>query len=433
MQVLKKGNNYIFTFLITVVCLMGMLVCSAMIPRKMLKDNIEESAIYLCEGELFAYMVDGVNGSKVDRYADSILLAIAYQYDSEKPLTSVMWSSYYFSKYQNENENLLDAVTKELEPNQQYLRYWHGSNSIVRPLLVVFNIKQIYMLNGILLTGLAIALLTVLIRRKAYAPAIGMLAGLIGVGCWFVTFSLEYSWTFFVMLIISLVGVIQTYKCNAKKLGVLFLICGMLTNYLDFLTTETITLTVPLLLVLWIEQSKAGYEGIQCLIKTAGKLTVCWSCGYIGMWVMKWGIASIVLGENIMPYVSQHIGERIGGNLGLGPLQFIWGAIWNNIRCIFPLEYGIIGLMIGFCLILLIIYTGYVYHASSIDSKMILLYVLVGMIPYIRYIVLHNHSYVHYFFTYRAQVATILAICLIWEKITDRRWPVNANKRKRRA
>ena len=35
------------------------------------------------------------------------------------------------------------------------------------------------------------------------------------------------------------------------------------------------------------------------------------------------------------------------------------------------------------------------------------------IIPYIRYIVLHNHSYVHSFFTYRAQMATIIAVVLI--------------------
>ena len=101
--------------------------------------------------------------------------------------------------------------------------------------------------------------------------------------------------------------------------------------------------------------------------------------------------------------------------------------------CIFPFEYGIMGTIIGIAIVIFVIYTGYVYHASNIDNKMILLYALVGLIPYMRYVVLHNHSYLHYFFTYRAQMATILAILLILEKLTDGRWPVNANKRKRRA
>ena len=433
MQVLKNCTKYILTFIITILLLMGMLVCSAMIPRTMIKENIEESAAYLCDGELFGCVVKDVNGSKIDRYADSILLAISYQYDSDKPLTSVMWSSYYFSKYQNENFNLLDAVTNDLDPNQQYLRYWHGSNAIVRPLLMVFNIKQIYILSGILLAGLVIILLTVLIKHKAYTPAVGVFAGLVGVSFWFVPFSLEYIWTFFVMLVVSLVGVKQAYRGNAGKLGILFLITGMVTNYLDFLTTETITLTVPLLLVLWAEQRETGYEGIQCSIKTTAKSVAAWGFGYVGMWLMKWLIASIVLGENVMPYVSQHIGERLDGNLGLGPVQYIFGAIWNNIMCIFPFEYGIMGTIIGIAIVIFVIYTGYVYHAGNIDNKMILLYALVGLIPYMRYVVLHNHSYLHYFFTYRAQMATILAILLILEKLTDGRWPVNANKRKRKA
>ena len=38
---------------------------------------------------------------------------------------------------------------------------------------------------------------------------------------------------------------------------------------------------------------------------------------------------------------------------------------------------------------------------------------LVGIIPYIRYLVLANHSYLHCFFTFRAQFATVMALALI--------------------
>lgn len=37
---------------------------------------------------------------------------------------------------------------------------------------------------------------------------------------------------------------------------------------------------------------------------------------------------------------------------------------------------------------------------------------VIASIPYIRFLVLGNHSYLHYFFTYRAQIATILCLWL---------------------
>lgn len=433
MQMVKCCFKYILVFLIVTVLLLGVLVLSAKIPKSAIKENMQESAVYLCEGELFGMVVEGVNSSKIDRYADSILLAIAYQYDSDKPLTSVMWSSYYHSDFDNENENLLAAVTNDYEANQQYLRYWHGSNAIVRPLLTFLKLKEIYILNGVLLVLLIICLFVILLKHKAYVPAVGIAFGLVLTSAWFVPFSLEYTWTYLLMLLASIIGIRLMFKKRYKSMGVFFLICGMVTNYLDFLTTETLTLTVPLLLMLWVEHKQNRQETTKNSFHITGKAVAAWGFGYVGMWMMKWLIASIVLSENVMPYVSEHIGERIGGDLGIGLLQYIFGAIWNNIKCLFPFEYGIIGAFTGIALVIFPVYVGYVYYGKHINKKCVILYTLIGLIPYIRYAVLHNHSYLHCFFTYRAQMATILAVVLILEQLTDGRWTVRAYKRRSKA
>lgn len=432
MQVVKRGWKYIVVFLITLVALTGALLLSAMLPRSAIKANVRESAEYLCEGELFGTLADGVESSKIDRYADSILLAIAYQYDAEHPLTSVMWSSYYYTDYLNENVNLLHAVTREYEPNQQYLRYWHGSNAIVRPLLLFFNIQEIYVLNGVVLAVLVTGLLVMLLKNRAFVPAIGVAAGLVSTAVWYVPFSLEYTWTYLLMLLLSVVGLKLALLDRWKLLGFFFMIGGMLTNYMDFLTTETLTLLVPLLFTLWVDRHRNTEKTYPRLFQSAGKAALAWGFGYVGMWVMKWVMASVVLGENVMPYVSGHIEERLGGNIGVGLWRYITGAVINNVRCLFPFEYGVLGGIVGFALLLLAAYIAYVYHKKHICKECVLLYVLVGLVPYIRYIVLHNHSYLHFFFTYRAQMATVLAAVLLLEELTDWRWLLHADAGKRR-
>lgn len=107
----------------------------------------------------------------------------------------------------------------------------------VRPLLTIFNLKQIYAVNGILFAFLVICLLFILIRHKAYLPAVGFIAGLVMTSVWFVPFSLEYTWTFLVMLLISIIGTNLAYKQKYTGMGILFLVSGMITSYLDFLTT----------------------------------------------------------------------------------------------------------------------------------------------------------------------------------------------------
>ena len=423
MQTLRHILKYIVIFLLVAALLTALLVFSACIPKSAIRENILESAQYLCEGALFGTVVDGVEGSKIDRYADSILLGIAWQYDSTDPLRSVMLSSYYHTKYQNENENLLDAVVENLAPNQQYLRYWHGSNVLVRLLLIVCSIEQIYLINGIAMAVLAAWLLAVLWRRKYYIPACGIGLGLVLTASWFVPLSLEYTWTYLLMLAGSVLAVKLACAGKWQHMGVFFLLSGMLTNYLDFLTTETLTLLVPLLLVLWIDLH-VRRQAMRSMAVNAAKAALRWLLGYGGMWVMKWILASLVLGENVLPYVTGHIQQRVGGG------QSGFSAIVRNVSCLFPLEYGAVGMAAALGLVLALIYVGYVYHKKQINKPWILLLIAIGAVPYVRYLVLANHAYLHCFFTYRAQMATVAALVMIIGEVVDWRWLTHGNARK---
>ena len=428
MQKLRHTLKYIMVFLLVVALLTGLLTLCACIPKSAIRENMLKSAQFLREGELFGMAVEGAEGSKIDRYADCILLGIAWQYDSTDPLQSVMLSSYYDTKNQNVNENLLDAVMENLAPNQQYLRYWHGSNVLIRLLLTVCSIEQIYRMNGIALAVLAAWLLGMLCRRKYYIPAWGIGLGLVLTASWFVPLSLEYTWTYLLML----AGCIAALKlaCGEQRqhMGMFFLLSGVLTNYLDFLTTEILTLLVPLLLVLWMD-FHVHRQGMRSLAGNAGKAALAWLSGYGGMWIMKWVLASVVLGENVLPYVTGHIQQRVGS----GGLQLMVSAVARNVKCLFPLGYGTGGRMAAIGIGLIFVYLGYVYRKKRFSKPWILLLAIIGAVPYIRYMALSNHAYLHCFFTYRAQMATIVALVMILGELVEWRWLIHgtAGKAKR--
>ena len=443
---IKKISSYILIFLFTLEVLLGLLVLAAMIPRDSIRDNVKESAEYYCDRGLFTRKLEGVNASAVDHYADSILVAIAYQYDEENPLESVMWSSYYNDPSKNENTNLLTAVAEGKEANQQYLRYWHGSNTIVKPLLTCFTVKEIYILNAVAIGLLAIALIMLLVVKKAYTPAAAFALGLIATSVWFVPTTFEYTWNYMLMLIISIIGVAMSFKGKWYGVGYLFLLSGMLTNYFDFLSTETITLTVPLLLMLWIRDKNSLDNDTKIsknenitprdykkeILMFAGKNTLLWGIGYVGMWISKWVVAAIVLGENTLPYVTVHISQRLDGDVGLNKFEYIYASLARNIKCLLPFEYGAGGVLLGVGLIVFAFYLGYVHYGKKVDKKYITVYGLSALIPYIRFVVLHNHAYLHYFFTYRAQMATIIAVVFILELLTDRRWLAHGKTKRRK-
>ncbi len=406
--------------------MLGALLLSALVPKEAIKEKTLESAEYLYEGELFGEALPGIEGSRIDRYADAILLNIAWHYgDASEDLNteggllrSVLLSAYYFSPVEEENENFLTAVRDDMEANRQYMRYWHGSIAIVRPLLAFFSIKQIYILNAVILFILAAFFVFFSVRKKRYATAVGMVAALILTGSWFVPMSLEYTWTFILMLAASFIAVRLAEQGKEKRYAAFFLLTGMLTSYLDFLTTETITLLIPLLLIIWTEKESGIKREGRGLYLMSLKSSLTWFFGYAGMWILKWAVTAAVMHENVMPYVSEHIEERLGGDMGLGLFQYLILSLTRNIGCLFPLGYGTAGLLIGIGLLMAAVYVGYVYHGKSIAGDRILVYAVIGLVPYVRYLILHNHSFLHCFFTYRAQAATVMAAIFILGELT---------------
>ena len=331
----------------------------------------------------------------------------------------------YYLRTQNENDNLHDSVYLGEQKNQQYLRYWHGSAGVMRILHTLLNIKQIYVWHGILLVVLFAILTFLLIRLRCTLYAVLLGISLIAVSIWYVPFSLEYTWAFLCMFIFSIAAVVMTGKGKDKHMGVLFLLSGMVTIFLDFLTTETVSLMIPLMLTLIIRKKRTeGTNICKYNLKTeviySIRSTVLWGIGYAGMWVMKWITASVVAGENVMPYVTEHIEERMAGDLGeISLLSYLWLSIKRNVTCLFPLDYGLTGAIIAGILFVVMLYFIYVYHKKTIDWKCIILFLVLGLVPYIRFLVMRNHSVIHYFFVHRALCISVFSFLVSAAEVID--------------
>ena len=423
-------------FFVTAAILISLLLASALIPKESLRVNTLASAEYLCETQIFGTVIDGVSASRIDRYADAILLGIAWQLDAERPLESVMRAAYYHKDIQNENRNLLDAVERDLPANQEYLRYWHGSIALVRPLLLFLPLTGICALNGVLLAALALVLLGLLYKRRAFYPALGLLLGMACANFCFVPLSLEYTWVCLLALAAS-IGVLACVSARGAGLGSqenawrLFLISGMLTSFLDFLTAETLTLLVPLLLWLWLLNREGGVSG-RALRRPAAAAALAWGGGYAGMWALKWLLAALVLREKIFVQLGENIGERLDGSLAdLSRAQIIFGAVWRNLACTFPLGYGTLGALAFWAVLIFAFYRVYVYRRPGADRTLLAIFALIGLVPVLRMILLHNHAFLHCFFTCRAFMATVMAAVLILEELTKERGKADAPGRKR--
>lgn len=410
-----QAVRYILCYIATAALMLGILLGSTLIPKTLIKDNVLASAEYFCGGGYYDPYIEGVDSTRIDRYADTLLAGIAYQFNSRDALRSVMEASYYTDPDLTEPESLKAAVEGDLSGNMQYLRYWHGSAAVLRALFVFFSIREIYIWHGLLLGVLFITLIIRLLSRGFNVPAAGLSLGMISVAFWFIPMSLEYTWLFLVLFIQLHILISQSFPTDKGSRCLFFLISAMVTNYLDFLTCELITLLVPLLLILWLDRhERRGGMPWKGLIP----FILAWGIGYVGMYLTKWALAAAVLRENVMPLVGGHIEERLVGEAGVSFGMEMWGALTDNIRFLFPMDYGVPGMLAGIGVVLAASYIGFVYRRKDYDRHIVLMYAAIAAVPYFRYLVLINHSYLHAFFTYRAQFAGVFAVVLILSELT---------------
>ena len=78
---LKIGKILIFPAVFAAVT--ALMFCFSLaavyVPRENIRSNMESSAGLLTERQVFFDIIEGIPASKIDRYADSILLSIAWQ------------------------------------------------------------------------------------------------------------------------------------------------------------------------------------------------------------------------------------------------------------------------------------------------------------------------------------------------------------------
>ena len=436
---MKKIYQYPFIF---AVILLGMVLCIALaakFPKSSIEFNSKKSAVYLYEKEdLFHELVKGQKLTTLDNYADSILLNIVYSLDSEKPLQSALLASYYKEDWQNADEAYYLTINEHLEPNLPYTRYWHGEMIFIKLLLMLMDIRGIRLLSaGVML--LLICLLGALLIKKEEKLLLGVfLMGLMITSAFIVPLCLEYISTFLVMLTACITVLLVAEKKEDKWLPI-FLVSGMLTAFFDFLTTETLTCTMPLIMLLIVRQKRGLLKDFKSGFWLSLRTGILWASGYILTWVAKWGISSVVLKTNVFLDAFKQAEARTVGQASGGLIEQCGKAIFRNIALLLPFNFAktygeamLLAFGVGFILFCI----WFLYRKKQQEAWFLKLLLLIGLIPYIRYSVMSNHAYLHYFFTYRAQLVTVTVLGYAFFRSLDKnlfmkdmRWATGRSKK----
>lgn len=392
-----------------------LLVFSAAIPNSAMIKNMLDSAEYIANEEPYVFSEDGKHQNVTDNLADQMWLNIGWHMGSGNPFVSALDTRYYDGEKYGPPVGLFLSVAQGHEANADYTRYWHGTAGLIRVLHLFTDIHGIKIVGMVCLVLTLLRTFWVLYRSGHWDIGLCLLISLLLVQVWNLRLSVEYQPCFLVCFGLC-PGFLRMERRGDFYLNLLAIVSGTMTAFFDFLTTETITILIPLILVIAIRSRECRLESPRKVLGMLLRCGICWTLAYLGAYVVKWGAVSLATGENHFLAAMDSVSQRVSGVVTEGNTHKMPGilmAIGSNFSVLFEgttrTEYRmVISNLVVIVLLAIIVYRIYQVRQKLRPGTAFIL--MLGSVVLLRYGVLANHSYMHSFFTYRALVSTIFAV-----------------------
>jgi len=393
---MKDVTKFIKVFVLLIASYFVFAVLSCLLPDKTIKAHIAQSAPGLAEEGSYPNAIITWDQCQMDNFTDALIMNQIYNIDRKHPVRSAMIVNRSSEGGLDWDQPglLLRRVHGEELKSHQYSRYWHGNTFLFRFVLLLMDFNMLrwtlYLISGLLMVMLLCAYYPEAGTLKTMVLSFGFL-----VTCGFVT---QFSMQFFPVLALTLIGSLLVIKRDkSKDFGLLFFIVGSLTCYFDLLTAPLLTLGIPLAVMLSL--NKESQFDLKRNLLTIIKLILLWGLGFALTFFMKWVLASLILGQNVLADAYEVSLYRMDTE------DFTrWDALSRNFKMI-PLWMIIVAVAV-------LIVIDVVRH-KRLNCKKALAYLLVGVMPLVWYLLLSNHSYIHWWFTYRLLAITITCLMLM--------------------
>ena len=423
-RILCSAAKHTAVFAVVLFLLWLLLFLSALIPNDAIRDNMEKSANTFKEHSTYEFVNGNKFNSIADYYADALWLNIAWNIGEGNSLKSVIQTDYYDGEGLGENAGLYLTITENKAPNTDYTRYWHGTSMFIRLGHLFTDVEGIKLIGFIAFLLLAGLTLFILARKRHWDLAVMLALSLAAVQIWNIRLSMEYQPAFILAFVLLPLFLILERRGD-KWLTILSVISGTAVAFFDFLTTETVTILLPLALVVAVRAKENRLGSLKENLLLLLKCGICWGFAYGGAFIVKWIAASMVTGKNAFSLALNSAGMHALGATtvnfdpqGLphswidGLLSSLSAMLGSELR----VDYSRIAAVL-FAGFLIMFSVWYLLRRKKSNSVALLLLILGGLVL-ARFILLNNHTYMHCFFTYRALVTLVFALLsAIWLNI----------------
>ena len=395
-------------FLCSIIGLLLLLIVFAL-PVNRIDRNVANSAEFLKSEGMYKHIAKWCS-SRLDNQTDTLMLSES-AFDSDDSLLNKVLFVYRGKIGKKPNYYvLLDHYIQGIEYDgvAAYPRYWHGYLLYVKPLLILFNYQTIRIINGIVQLLLNLGIIYYLNKkglRKYIIPYILSFLMMMPVA---MACSLQFSSCFYVY---SFFTILLLRNNDNKDPWIFFLLSGVLTAYIDFLTYPIATIGIPLIIYILLNKDSDSEELLSNIIRYC----FYWAFGYGLMWFNKWLFASVLTNENILLDGFNSLIFRLSGavkddNIKIGVIEVV---LQNFIKFFYtPVT------------ILVILYAIYkLICMENINRSSFLYrsipYIFVSLLPVMWYIVVPNHSYIHAYYSGKGLIVLVFGLLCLLTRLDD--------------
>lgn len=384
---------------LTIAILLGflMLLLVYLIPQSKLDVNVETSLPVLQAEHGGTTAMALMPETEQDFFTDAIMVNTCYTVRGSLIEQVLLCQGYWWGAPADELADYFyaDSARRDEMELHIYGRYWHGYQIFLRPMLTVFHINQIRMLVLMAQTILGIGIIYLLCKvkkDKLIVPVVVLWLLLIPI---ITLINLTYA---AVMLTTELAMIFLLWekwhnRSLSDKLFFLMEVNGICIGYFDLLTYPSVAFAAPMILFYCLdaEQRVSLKKRVSQFLQGG----IAWALGYGGMFLGKWGLATMLTNENIIKdgvetFLFRSSGEWKGEKIGF------FEVLQTNIGYYNTAVYKILLLAAGVVFLLLL-------RKSKLNIQPdICIGVLLSMlVPFGWYFLVRNHSMIHAFFTFR--------------------------------
>ncbi len=307
---------------------------------------------------------------------------------------------------------------------EPYSRYWHGYLVYLKPLLLLFNLSEIYRLNFVIVIGSIIAVWYFMHKKLGnYSFAYIFMLMTMNVGNIYQSFQL--STAFYAMQMTLLLLLIQNNNQLKKNSWWIFVADGILLAYLDFLTYPMLAFSVPIVVYFLLLHAKE----IKTIILELIEKGIFFLIGYGCMWAMKWICATLFTDENVIADAFKNIYHRVGG-ANMRSQDFIIPTReiafnWNLNAFLSPTNIVLIILFISAIMIL------FLMKRKIRFQKGVLMISLCGvLLPIAWIVVVYNHCAQHPHLEWRLFCGILFSIGVLLVSLFEEKKDERINERR---